>query len=190
MSEIVYPLLAHFEDAIKNDIRARDLVFELCAKDYAVKCIKRWHSRLPNIGSGPMQFAFHGHQGGKTYVVALLSNPVARTLPSHWIELRRMACAPDAPRNTASRFLGWMLQYFIKHYAERERLISYQDTAVHQGTIYKAAGWYPAHTSVARTRDRSTKRVGTNRLYRSNINGSEVDSSPKIRWEKSFKKQS
>jgi len=188
MSEIAYPLLASFEDPIKNDLRARDLVFEPCTKNHAIKCISLWHSRLPNMGSGPMQFAFHGHQGGQTYVVALLSNPIARTLPANWIELRRMACAPNAPRNTASRFLGWMLKYFSAHYSERERIISYQDTAVHQGTIYKAAGWTAAHVSVARVRDRSVKRTGTNRLYRSNVNGSDADASSKVRWEKLLNK--
>ena len=45
---------------------------------------------------------------GVTYAVALWHNPSARTLPGHWLELRRMACAPDAPHCTASRFLAEM----------------------------------------------------------------------------------
>jgi hypothetical protein len=95
-----------------------------------------------------------------------------------------MACAPDAPRNTASAFLGWMARYFAREHPSRERLISYQDTAVHQGTIYKAAGWTAEHESVPRVRDRTKNRAGAARLYRSNLNGAAVDASSKIRWEK------
>jgi hypothetical protein len=77
-----------------------------------------------------------------------------------------------------------MTRWFKEHCPERERMLSYQDTAVHQGTIYKAAGWTAAYTSKPRIRDRSKPRVGTSRNYRSNINGVEVDASAKVRWEK------
>lgn len=63
-------------------------------------------------------------------------------------------------------------------------MLSYQDTAVHSGGIYKAAGWTAAYTSKPRVRDRSKPRVGTQRMYRSNINGVETDASAKVRWEK------
>ena len=165
-------------------VRARNLCFEPCHKSYAVGLIKAWHSRLPNCQDGPWEFAFHGHIDGVTYVVALWNNPSARTLPGHWLELRRMACAPDAPRNTASAFLGWMARYFAAKHPERERMISYQDEAVHTGTIYKAAGWLAAHRSAPRVRDRSKNRAGTTRKYRQNLNGIEPDASAKIRWEK------
>jgi hypothetical protein len=98
--------------------------------------------------------------------------------------LRRMACAPDAPRNTASRFLAEMLAFFRKECPDRERLISYQDTSVHLGTIYKAAGWTAAHISKARQRDRSKPRNGSRRFYRTSINGQAPDASEKVRWEK------
>lgn len=67
---------------------------------------------------------------------------------------------------------------------EVPNLISYQDTDVHTGTIYRAAGWDPAYFSKARQRDRSKARIGTRRDYRSNLNGSEPDAAGKIRWEK------
>lgn len=166
-----------------GDLKARHLKTDACDKRVAVELVRRWHSRLPNVQSGPWQFAFCAHAGGLIYAVALWHNPSARTLPHHWLELRRMACAPDAPRNTASRFLGEMVRYFRQHHLERERCISYQDVAVHSGTIYKASNWTPTYLSRARTRDRSKPRVGTGRAYRSNANGDEVDASPKQRWE-------
>jgi hypothetical protein len=110
-------------------------------------------------------------------------------LPSHWRELRRMACAPDAPRNTPSRFLAWMARWFAIHSPECEKLISYQDTAVHTGAIYRAAGWSPEWTTVHRFRDRSKMRVNTSRPYRTNINGDDVDASSKVRWAISITKE-
>jgi hypothetical protein len=167
-------------------LKARDLEFEPCSKAEAVAFCREHPSRLPNTQAGPWQFAFRAHYLDITFAVALWNNPSARTLPSHWLELRRMACLPEVPFNTCSRFLGWMLRYFREHHPGREKLISYQDTAVHQGTIYKAAGWTAAYTSKPRIRDRSKPRVGTSRMYRSNINGVEVDGSAKVRWEKAL----
>jgi hypothetical protein len=139
---------------------------------------------LPHCQAGPWKFAFEAidlHHN--TVAVALWHNPSARCLPAHWMELRRMACSPSCPRNTASRFLAWMVRYFRQHIAQAERCISYQDLSVHTGTIYKAAGWKPVYLSRARVRDRSKPRVGTTRMYRTNANGIAVDASPKMRWE-------
>ena len=177
---IAYPLFASGVPPLP--IKARNLSFDLCSKSFAVRLIGEWHSRLPICQSAPWRFAFHAFANDYTYAIALWNNPSARTLPGHWLELRRLAAAPDAPFNTCSRFLGWMVRYFRKNYPESERCISYQDTAVHSGTIYKASNWSVDYVSKERTRDRSKKRIGTNRAYRSNINGVETDSSAKIRW--------
>ena len=163
-------------------LHARDLVFEACPKDHAVALVRAWHSRLPNCQAGPWTHAFRGHVADKTFVVALWNNPSGRCLPNHWRELRRMACAPDAPRNTPSRFLAWMVRWFKQHEPQREHLISYQDTAVHTGTIYRAAGWKDEWTTTERVRDRSGKRAGTDRMYRWNVNGTEADMVSKVRW--------
>jgi hypothetical protein len=114
---------------------------------------------------------------------ALWNNPSARTLPQNWLELRRLAIAPDAPHCSASRMLGEMRKWIMKHRKWATMLISYQDLDVHTGTIYKAAGWTPAHLTIARTRDRSKSRVGTRRAYRSNLNGASPDAAGKMRWE-------
>jgi hypothetical protein len=166
-----------------STLHARDLRFEPCPKRHAVALVRLWHSRLPECQSGPWTHAFRGHIADRTYVVALWNSPSARCLPHGWRELRRMACAPDAPRNTASRFLAWMVRWFRQNEPHRERLISYQDTEVHSGTIYRAAGWLPAWVTTERIRDRSGNRVGTKRKYRSNLNGIGPDTVSKIRWE-------
>lgn len=164
--------------------RARELQFSSCETQHAVQLVRLWHSRLPECQNGPWQYAFRAHKNDVTYAVALWNNPSARCLPSHWLELRRMACSPDSPKNTPSRFLAWMVRYFKHTCPEREKVISYQDLDVHTGTIYKAAGWAVEYISKPRTRDRSKARVGTRRDYRSNKNGAEPDSAGKARWSK------
>ena len=107
-----------------------------------------WHSRLPRMGTGFVKnqpFLCYGAEfDGRWYAAAIWSNPVARLLPQDtWLELRRLAIAPDAPRNTASRMLGVMARLIRKARAEVTTLVSYQDTEVHTGGIYRAAGWRP-----------------------------------------------
>lgn len=165
-----------------KEVKARDLEIVLCSKEHAIKLVRLWHSRLPVTQDSPWQFAFKAHCQGVTYAVALWHNPSARTLPEHWLELRRMACAPDAPKNTASRMLGEMVKFFEHNYPEREKCISYQDINVHTGTIYKASNWTPEYFSRPRERDRSKPRIGTKRNYRSDINSLKVASAGKIRW--------
>lgn len=164
-------------------LRARQLAFSECPKPHAVHLVRAWHSRLPKCAKGPWTQAFHAHADGITYAVALWNNPSTRCLPSHWRELRRMACAPDAPRNTASRFLAWMARWFAVHHPESEKLISYQDLAVHTGTMYRAAGWIAEHVSQPRERDRSIVLPG----YRRALNGLDADVAGKVRWARLLK---
>jgi hypothetical protein len=60
------------------------------------------------------------------------------------LELRRFAISPDAPKNTASRMLGFMVRSIRKIIPEISTLLSYQDKEVHTGTIYAASGWHRA----------------------------------------------
>lgn len=185
-TRVVHPLFQEEEGGSipTSTLQASELTFEPCPAIHAVRLVREWHSRLPNCQHGPWQYAFHARHNALSYAVALWNTPSGRCLPQHWLELRRLACSSDAPKNTCSAFLGWMARYFKRLCPEREALISYQDTAIHSGVIYKAAGWQIDFVSKSRVRDRSGKRVGTNRMYRWNINGSEQDSSEKIRWKK------
>ena len=166
-----------------SPVSATDLIVGLCDARFAVSLNKAWHSRLPNAQSGPWRFAFHAHFNGVTYAVALWHNPSARGLPQDWLELRRLAIAPDAPKYTATRMLSQMAKW-IKANTECPRLISYQDTEVHKGTIYKAANWEHRYTSKARQRDRTKGLQSRNgRMYRTDSNGCAPAASEKYRWE-------
>ncbi len=101
-----------------------------------------WHSRLPRFGRPTCRIAYAAECNGLYYAVAIWTNPNARMLPQlEWMELNRMADAPDAPNNSASRMLGWMVRDIRRRYPEMRRLVSYQELDYHAGTIYRAAGW-------------------------------------------------
>lgn len=148
----------------------------------AVPFVRAWHSRLPGCQDGPWVLAFAATYGDTCFGVALWNNPSARMLPDSYFELRRMAIPDDAPHCTASWMLGAMARH-IAGLGKYERLISYQDMDVHTGTIYRAAGWTIGNESKPRQRDRSKKRAGCDRLYRSDKNGKAPALSGKRRWE-------
>ena len=164
--------------------RARFLDCEKCSVDLARSLISKWHSRLPKTQPAPWMHSFRAHYNDTTYAVALWNNPSARTLPNDWIELRRMAVASDAPHCTASWFLAAM-EKWIRENTNHPVMISYQDTAVHAGTIYKAAGWVATNRTKYRVRDRSKLRPN-GRIYRKKQHGVEVDASEKVRWQKTL----
>jgi hypothetical protein len=164
-------------------VKASALTVEPFSPTLLIKYNEAWHSRLPHIQRGPWRLAFASHYHYTVYAVAFWHNPSARTLPQDWLELRRMAVAPDAPHCAASHMLGQMRRYIRSTMPDVSQLISYQDMDVHAGTIYRAAGWSPGWITKARVRDRSPNRRGTRRAYRSDANGTAAAASPKTRWE-------
>lgn len=110
-----------------------------------------WHSVLPSLahvaGLGPIPAqCYVAEYDEHWYAVAIWTAPVNRELGklgNRILELRRLAIAPTAPKNTASRMLGYMARDLPKRFPTVERLVSYQAVDHHAGTIYKAAGWAP-----------------------------------------------
>ena len=125
------------------------LVFREIEPATACELCALWHSRLPriqelNIRMSPWACYAAEFDNG-LYAVGIWSKPVARLLNDKpWIELRRLAICDKAPKFTASRMLGWMAKQVKLKYPHLELAISYQDTEVHTGTIYKASGWRPS----------------------------------------------
>jgi hypothetical protein len=115
--------------------------------DTAIQLNGFWHSRLPlvikcNVQRVSHLICFCAEHNGIYYASAIWTDPVARLLNRrNWLELRRLAIADDAPKNTASRMLKIMRLQIVKKWPHLERLVSYQDCDVHAGTIYKASGW-------------------------------------------------
>lgn len=110
---------------------------------------ERWHSRLPkihwsNIVRNTHYVCYGIFYGSECIGVGIWSSPVAQNRfkdGKRMLELRRLALSEKCPKNTASRMISIMIRLIRKKFPEIIRLISYQDTLVHQGTIYKASNW-------------------------------------------------
>ena len=147
----------------------------------------RWHSRLPIYRTGfclNAKVCYGAYFEGELFAIAIWTNPVARLLPQiEWLELRRMAIKPAAPKNTASRMLAVMARLIRMGFPEVTTLISYQDAEVHQGTIYKASGWSAISHHSGGTWNRPNSKNSSNGKPRTrpDLNDSLT---PKIRWQK------
>ena len=117
--------------------------------DFAMKYNEQWHSRLPVTSHSNMVRNAHKVFYGAEYqdhcfAVAMWTDPVAgnRMSKDHvWLELRRLAISPDAPKFTATWMLSKMIKDIKKRFPDVTKLVSYQDTEVHNGTIYAAGNW-------------------------------------------------
>jgi hypothetical protein len=140
---------------------------------------REWHSRLPQLTNWQGCMAFGAEHNNLTYAVALWGQPVARMLNGlGWIELRRMAIADDAPKNTGSRMIGWMLRHLQKN-GRWVKAISYQDTDVHAGTIYRASGWHIGNRSTV-----------SEKGWNSRLRNPMQTTADKVRWEFDFRGKS
>lgn len=158
---------------------------QMQVRDMSVFCAcvlnMKWHSRLPiidwsNVVRNTYYCCFGAWFDNQWFTTAIWSDPVARnrlTMGEHTLELRRFAISPLAPKNTASWQLSIMVRLIQKRFPAITKLISYQDTEVHKGTIYKAAGWIPEYTS-----------KGHSWSTRSRIRNKEQSLADKIRWAK------
>jgi hypothetical protein len=180
-SRVTHPLFQCFEGKQSKPNSAKDLDIIQIDFNKARDLNKMWHSRLPRIGVGAVPtmpfLCFSANYCGVSYGIAIWSNPVARLLPQNeWLELRRMAIAPDAPRYTPSRMISLMTKFIKKAKPHINTLISYQDIEAHSGTIYKASGWTPTVINKDGRWDRLSR-----------MRPKAQSSSPKQRWEKKLK---
>ena len=156
---------------------AHQLTFAKCNVHRACELNQIWHSRFPkidwsNVVRNKDYICFVAELDAFAYATAIWSSPIARKIKGSVLELRRMAIADDAPLNTASRMLGYMRRYIKQHLPHISKLISYQDSETHKGTIYKASGWIPVNRSKGDIWDRASR---SRNQAQSN--------SDKIRWE-------
>jgi hypothetical protein len=169
---VVHPL---FPEEGGGSIPTSPLQLEIGQMPVKAACLlnNQWHSRLPELTNWQACFAYGAICGGLYYAVAIWGQPVAREYNGRgYLELRRMAVHDEAPQNTASRMLRVMRVLIKRAFPNTVRLISYQDTAVHKGTIYKAAGWRVGGMK---------KNIGTGWLTR---NRPQMQSAAdKVRWE-------
>ena len=156
----------------------KDITIEETRAQIACMLNELWHSRLPDIHWSNVvrnkKYVCYVFKYKQAIVgTAIWSSPVARRLdPLTTLELRRMALSDVCPKNTATYTLSQMIKSIRVKFNDLTKLISYQDTEVHFGTIYKAANWTETITnpggewsSPSRPRDKVQTSV------------------PKVRWE-------
>ena len=166
-----------FQDSLSTP-SVKELYVSPCKPLEACKYNELWHSRLPkihwsNVVRNKHYICYRATHEEKVYAVAIWSSPVARFHDYDTIlELRRLAILDESPFNTASYMLSKMIKDIRKRFPMIRRLISYQDTEVHTGTIYKASNWNATFYS-----RRKGKHWGTRQR---NEEQTKVD---KIRWE-------
>jgi hypothetical protein len=180
-ARIAYPLFQEGDGGSCPTSPLQLNIYEISV-ERAVELNKQWHSRLPVIGISNIirnkdYICFGAEFEGKLYASAIWSSPVAANRlknGKYLLELRRMAISAESPKNTASRMISIMVRAIRKSKPHIVKLISYQDTDVHSGTIYKASGWCIGNSS--------TLVDWTNRKRNMTI-----ATGPKLRWEKEMR---
>jgi hypothetical protein len=109
--------------------------------------IEQWHYS-GSINGCKVSYCFAMYDG-LTMVGAMLYGEMA--MANQWkrfadcvedvIELRRLCCIDDTPKNTESFFIGWTLRWLKKN-TKVKVVVSYADAEYgHLGTIYKASNF-------------------------------------------------
>ena len=180
-SSMLEQALFQESDGGSNPTSPLQLQFVVIKPQLASQLNEKWHSRLPiipwsNIVRNRNYICFGITFENRFIGSAIWSSPVSRFFDfDQVLELRRMALSEDCPKNTATRFISYMVKYIKKSLPEIALLISYQDTEVHAGTIYKAANWTPSG---------KTKFVSWSKSRQRNVDQSTAS---KIRWEYQIK---
>jgi hypothetical protein len=173
--EIARPLFQEEGDGV-IPISPLQIIITKCNIKKAVQLNRAWHSRLPEIVNWQACFSYVAEFGGRYWAVAIWGPPIARLFNGlGYLELRRMAIRDDAPKNTASRMLAVMTRFIKRDMPDTKKLLSYQDSAVHSGTIYNAAGWQP------RGFRKGGALIWNNNVRKRNLSQADGD---KIRWER------
>ena len=174
MSIDVHPLFGSGDSVPRS---AKDFTLWDISAEEAARLNREWHSVLPDthLGNikGAKRKAYYAFEfDGRYYATAIWTCPVAANrLSFEAIELRRLAIADDAPRNTATRMLSLMRKDLKKKYPELRKAISYQAVDHHHGTIYKADNWHPQGVTKFKDWGGKRKRAGVQ------------TKSDKVRWE-------
>jgi len=134
-------------DFTDKTIKVRDYYIKNVPRQSVRNFIEKWHySKSINGLMSEHCFALYR---GNEIVGAMIYGSMA--MVDQWkpygdkepdvIELRRLCCIDDTPKNTESRFMGLTLKWLKKN-TDIKTVISYADPNYgHSGTIYKASNF-------------------------------------------------
>ena len=161
-----------------NPISPKQFNYHIISLKTARDLNRYWHSRLPEITNAARSknvICFGAMFCKRWYASAIWTDPIDKSFNGLGVlELRRMAICDEAPKNTASNMIAKMIKIIKIKYPTITKLISYQDTDVHLGTIYKASNWV-----IGRVTKKKEIRWGKGGRERNAI----IADGEKIRWE-------
>ena len=164
-----------------NNLTIKDIVIETTRAQIACMLNELWHSKLPKIHWSNVvrnkHYVCYVFKFKEAIIgVGIWSSPVAANRlknGNRMLELRRLALTNVCPKNTASFVISKMIKDIKERFDDIDTLISYQDTEVHLGTIYKASNWKAAPQQT-KIQDWNTDKRKRNKLQ---------STANKIRWE-------
>jgi hypothetical protein len=112
----------------------------ICEFSNISKIFKEFHYKKDNIGGG-ISVCFAMFIDDKLMGGSVLGKPRHEKKYNNCIDIRRMACLDEAPKNSESYFLGQIIKW-ISCNTKYDSVLSYSDKTVgHNGTIYKASNF-------------------------------------------------
>jgi len=123
-----------------NSLRKENYNVLLCNFSDIRHIFKEFHYKKDAMGGG-ISFCFALMCNNKIVGGAVTGLPRHSKKYNNCIDIRRMACLDDSPKNSESYFLGKIIK-FIATNTEFTSVLSYSDKSVgHYGTIYKASNF-------------------------------------------------
>ncbi|NBW21738.1 MAG: hypothetical protein EBR82_78650 [Caulobacteraceae bacterium] len=126
----------------------RDYKVLLCNRKEIVSFLEHWHYSK-NVNGLTTDYCFKLLDTDKNIIGAMIYGKIGMAnvwrkyaeKESELIELKRLCCIDDTPKNTESFFIGHTLRWLRKN-TKIKTVISYADmTYSHTGTIYKASNF-------------------------------------------------
>jgi hypothetical protein len=126
----------------------RDFQVLLCDRKEIVGFVEHWHYSK-NVNGLTTDYCFKLLDADRNMIGAMIYGKIA--MANVWkkyaeketdlIELKRLCCIDNTPKNTESFFIGHTLRWLKKN-TDIKTVISYADmTYSHEGTIYKASNF-------------------------------------------------
>lgn len=135
-------------------MKVKDFNVKIVHRSLITKFIETWHYSQ-NINGVKAKYCFALYNNDKIIGACIFAG---MAMAGQWkkygntedevIELRRLCCIDDTPKNTESYFISKSIKY-LKKYTNIKTIVSYADPNYgHEGTIYKASNFaYKGRTS-------------------------------------------
>lgn len=128
--------------------KVKNYKVSICERNTITDFIEEWHYSK-NINGLSSMYCFKLQDEENNLIGAMIYGRIAManawkkyaTKEEDLMELKRLCCIDNTPKNTESFFIGNTLRWLKKN-TKVKRIISYADTTYsHEGTIYKASNF-------------------------------------------------